>query len=329
MTQFEPRQIPNLARLARRFVISDRTFETDIAGSWASHLEIVAARLAGFTGDNPEPREDDGPGWGCDSRKKAPWRAKPGAAVKHVPSCIPDSDLNPTRYPYGGAYRPTPVEQIPTIMDRLDQAGLTWKLYAATKETGNGYLWSICPTFADCLYTPSRSNLVPRHQVLGDAKHGRLPAFSAVLPSPKLSQHNTFSMAQGDNWIGQVVRAIEKGPDWGSTAIFITYDDCGCFYDHVAPPPGFGPRLPMVIVSPYAKPHHTDHGTASQASILAFTERTFGLPSLGAKDAAAYDYSHSFDYGQTPLAPVPVTHTNISRAERQRLKTIPHIAMGT
>ena len=329
MTQFKPRQIPNLARLARRFVISDRTFETNVAGSWASHLEIVAAELAGFTGDNPKPREGDRLGWGCDSRKNAPWRAAPGAAAIGVPACIPDYDLNPALYPYGGAYRATPVMPIPTIMDRLDQAGLGWRFYAATKETGNGYLWSICPTFAKCLYTPRHRNLVPRDRVLADAKQGRLPAFSAVLPSPRLSQHNTYSMARGDNWIGRVVRAIEKGPDWSSTAIFITYDDCGCFFDHVAPPRGFGPRLPMVIVSPYAKRHHTDHSTASLASILAFTEGTFGLPALGNKDSAAYDYSHSFDYRQPPLAPAPMVHSTISHAERQRLKTIPHLDLGS
>ena len=329
MTQFTPGQIPNLARLARRFVISDRTFETDVAGSWASHLEIVAAKLDGFTGDNPQPREGDRLGWGCDSRKRAPWRARPGAHAIGVPACVPDYDLDPTVYPHGGAFRATPVTPIPTIMDRLDQAGLGWKFYAATRKSGSGYLWSVCPTFARCLYTPRHRNLVPRDNVLADAKRGRLPAFSAVLPSPRLSQHNTYSMARGDNWIGRVVRAIEKGPDWSSTAIFITYDDCGCFFDHVAPPHGFGPRLPMVIVSPYARPHHTDRSTASQASILAFTERTFGLPALGRKDSAAYDYSHSFDFGQAPLAPAPMTHTSISRAERQRLKAIPHIDMGT
>ena len=329
MTQFKPGQIPNLARLARGFVISDRTFETDVAGSWASHLEIVAARLAGFTGDNPRPREGDRLGWGCDSRKSARWRAAPGAAVVGAPACIPDYDLNPTRFPYGGAYRPTPVRPIPTIMDRLDQAGLPWRLYSATRATGGGYLWSICPTFAKCLYTPRHRDLVPRKRIFDDAKRGRLPAFSAVLPEPALSQHNTYSMAQGDNWIGRVIRALENGPEWYSTAIFITYDDCGCFYDHVAPPPGLGPRLPMVIVSPYAKSHYTDHTTASLASILSFTEHTFGLPALGERDSAAYDYSHAFDYSQSPLTPAKMTHTNISPAERQRLRSVPHPNWGS
>jgi phospholipase C len=108
------------------------------------------------------------------------------------------------------------------------------------------------------------------------------------------------------------VSAIENGPDWASTAIFITYDDCGCFYDHVAPPVNpdgtqQGPRVPMVIVSPYAKAGFTDSTSATFASILAFTEHTFGLAPLTANDAGAYDYADSFDYDQTPLAGVRLT----------------------
>jgi hypothetical protein len=64
-------------------------------------------------------------------------------------------------------------------------------------------------------------------------------------------------MAVGDNWIGQVVSAIENGPQWSSTAIFLTYDDCGFFYDHVAPPSGLGIRVPMIIASPCARPGYT------------------------------------------------------------------------
>ena len=87
-------------------------------------------------------------------------------------------------------------------------------------------------------------------------------------------------MLTGDNWIGQLVNALQASPNWSSTAIFITYDDCGCFYDHVAPgknPDGTpqGVRVPMVIVSPYAKRGGTDSNTATFASFLKFTEEAF------------------------------------------------------
>ena len=130
-------------------------------------------------------------------------------------------------------------------------------------------------------------------------------------------------MRQGDSWIGQVVSAIMSGPQWSSTAIFIAYDDCGCFYDHVAPPPGLGIRVPMVIVSPYAKPGFTDSNTASFASLLAFAEHTFGLVPLTGKDANAYDYSASFDFAQRPLAPVRLSQHPLPAGEKAWLEAHP------
>jgi phospholipase C len=106
------------------------------------------------------------------------------------------------------------------------------------------------------------------------------------------------SMLQGDNYIESLVSAVMNGPpaQWKSTVIFITYDDCGCFYDHVAPPPGsgLGVRVPMVIVSPEAKESFVDHTQASFDSMLAFVEKNWGLEPLTTGDANAYDYCHSF-----------------------------------
>jgi phospholipase C len=116
-------------------------------------------------------------------------------------------------------------------------------------------------------------------------------------------------MAAGDNWIGQAAAAVMNGPQWSSTALFITYDDCGCFYDQVRPginPDGTpqGPRTPLVIVSPYARAGYTDTTPATFAGILAFTEHTFGLAPLNANDRGAYDFRNAFNYAQPPLRPV-------------------------
>jgi phospholipase C len=120
-------------------------------------------------------------------------------------------------------------------------------------------------------------------------------------------------MTACDNWVGQLVSAVENGPDWSSTAIFITCDDFGGFYDQVYPgtnsnPDGTqeGPRVPLIIVSPYAKPGYTDTTHTTFAGILAYTEQNFGLAPLGANDAHAYDFSGAFDYSQAPLKPVRV-----------------------
>jgi phospholipase C len=209
-------------------------------------------------------------------------------------------------------------------MDRMDAAGVTWRMYAANSSQPGSYVWATCPSFAECLYGPQHTNVMPTDTILTDAQKGTLPNFSLVLPgggqAAASSQHNGSSMLKGDNWIGKVVSAIENGPDWSSTAIFITYDDCGCFYDHVTPssnPDGTkqGPRVPMVIVSPYAKPGLTDSTPATFASILAYEEYVFGLPALGANDAAAYRFTNAFDYSQVPLARVQTVQSQIPPGE--------------
>jgi phospholipase C len=323
LTQYRPRQIPNLSRLARHFALSDRTFYMDNVSTWGAHLELVAGTLDGFTGDHvPVPSDDTSPnhpGWGCDSGMDTDWRPFPGGPISSQPTCVPDYSLDPVRYPYGGAYRSTKVKHVPTLMDRLDQAGRSWKLYAPAAPGSGGYGLSICPTFAGCLYTEQHRSLVEQREVLEDATRGRLPNFSIVIPNWPISQHNGESMAIGDNWIGKVVEAIEYGPDWRSTAILIAYDDCGCFYDHVPPPDGLGIRTPMVIVSPWAKAHTTDSRVTSIASVLAFAERTFHLPPLTSEDAGAYSYRRAFDLHQRPLKPIPMTKTNVPRPKRERL----------
>ena len=103
--------------------------------------------------------------------------------------------------------------------------------------------------------------------------------------------------------------SIMNSPNWSSTAVFITYDDCGCFYDQGIPrrnPDGTwqGPRSPLVIVSPYARPGYTDTTHTTFAGLLAFVEHNFGLTPLGPNDRDAYDFSNTFNYRQAPRRPV-------------------------
>src|SRR5262249_1552154 len=147
---------------------------------------------------------------------------------------------------------------------------------------------------------------------------------SVVTPTMVNSQHNRVSMSMGDNWIGSVVSAIENGPDWDSTAIFITWDDCGCFYDHVRPPwPRLGIRLPMVIGSPYAKAGFTDPNVGSLNSVLSYVEHTFDLAPLSRNDSSAYGFSNSFEYSQPALPGVPMVRTHVPRSERDYIAAHP------
>ena len=323
MGQYDPQDVPNLTALASAFALSDATFETTPAGSWVSHIQLVASGADGFTGSNPVESTTGAQrraGWGCDAFTDASWAPSGAGEAIYVPSCIPDRNG-------GGPYRPSPVRWVPTIMDRLDEAGASWKLYAGggpnRKRFTSGYLWEICPTFAACLLGTQSANWVPSADILKDATNGRLPSVSIVTPIPRVSQHNSDSMLEGDTWLGQLASAIMNGPQWSSTALFITYDDCGCFYDHVAPPPGAGVRVPMVIVSPYARAGYTDSATASFDSILAFVEGTFGLAPLGTGDAGAYGYGEAFDYAQRPLAPARMVVSRLPAWEQRYLRAHP------
>jgi phospholipase C len=162
--------------------------------------------------------------------------------------------------------------------------------------------------------------MVTAEAIIADATDGALPNFSVVTPTAANSQHNEDLMDNGDNWLGRVIAAIQDGPQWANTAVFITYDDCGCFYDHVSPPKGLGIRVPMVIVSPYAKPGFTDSNVASFSSMLAFTEHVFGLSPLTGRDAAAYEFSDAFDFGQAHTAETKLAQHPLDRAERRYVK---------
>ena len=317
-TQVPPSEIPNLAKLAQRYVISDHMFSNNPVPSFGAHLSLVSGQQDGFRGDNPYADANVKPlqGWGCDSRTDEPWRDPTNPVVPYimVPSCVP----RPDGY---GPYRTSPVTPVPTIMDRLTSADLTWDLYSDTNTSDTGYIWSICPYFAECLYDPNNHNRpdpswVPRSAFATDAAAGKLPAFSVVVPNYALSQHNGVSMIQGDNYLASLVTDVMNGPpaQWQSTVIFITYDDCGCFYDHVAPPPGsgLGIRLPMVIVSPQAKASFVDHTEASFDSMLAFVEHNWGLAPLNHTDATAYDFCHSFTFTMPGCTSTTLTDTTAS-----------------
>jgi len=323
---YTPSQIPNITSLAGQFAISDMTFSMADSPSWGGHVYAVASTLDGFQGNNPKPASGvpPGPGWGCDSSLVTQWQAPGNSKIVWAPSCIPDYSLNPVQYPNGGAFERTPAAYHASIFDELSAAGLPWRIYgsAAPNDAGGGgsnlsggWAWSICPSLADCLDTSQHANLVDNSEFFTDATAGTLPALSIVTAGGTAdggvaaSCHNLYSMTACDNYIGQLVQAVETSPDWASTAIFITFDDYGGFYDQV--PPGLnrdftqrGPRTPLIIVSPYAKPGYTDTTATTFAGILAYTEHNFGLGALGPNDNYAYRFGNAFDYTQVPLKPV-------------------------
>ena len=135
-----------------------------------------------------------------------------------------------------------------------------------------------------------------------------LPAVSWLIADYAESEHPPNSTCHGENWTVQQLNAVMQGPDWHSTAVFLTWDDFGGFYDHVAPDNvdqfGFGPRVPLLIISPFARKGFISHTTYEFSSFLRFAERRFDLPALTSRDAMANDMTDSFNFNQPSLPPL-------------------------
>lgn len=302
-----PENIPNLASYANEYTVSDATFAAGKAASFVAHVSLGAGTYNGFEGSNPG-RGD----WGCQAENDALWGPRKNLTLE--PTCTPDEDG-------AGPYRPSRVPYAPTIMELMEEAGLSWHMYEGQRSQSKPQIsnFSVCPFFWWCYdnrFTLQYNS--SSEEFLQAAEDGTLPNLSFMIPDYRVSQHNNVSMAKGDNYIGEMVSAVMNGPNWDSTAIFITYDDCGCFYDHVVPPSKkMGLRNPMVIISPWAKPQGTDSTPAIQPySALAFVEKVFDLPPLSKEVTKAYDYADSFDFTQEPLSGVPKFHTRVPKSER-------------
>lgn len=327
VTHYRPKDIPNLAALARRYVVSDRSFASDKTASFGAHITLPAGTIDGFVGTNPHPAQHEpaGIGWGCPSHKNALWTAPHSNSQRLVPSCIPDSKGH-------GPYRASPVRYAPTIMERLEEKGLTWHVYQGHRtDAPTQQIWAVCQYFDWC--DQHRFNLHHNSSTttfINAADRGRLPSLSILLPLEGYSQHNQASMKVGDNYIGRILKATQNGPEWRHTAVFVTYDDCGCFFDHVKPPGRLGVREPMVIISPWAKPGYSDGNTAVVPySMLAFVEWDFRLASLTRNVSNAYNFRRSFNFHKPHMTPAPIIMSHVSKHELRVIAALPPDDVGT
>jgi phospholipase C len=153
----------------------------------------------------------------------------------------------------------------------------------------------------------------PNTNIFRDLKGGTLPSVSWVIPTIYNSDHPAAGCNGGPRWVTRVVNAIGTSKYWANTAVILLWDDWGGWYDPVPPPQtnytSLGMRIPMILISPYAKPHFISETQYDYGSILRFIEDTFNLGSLGTTDATANSLADSFDTKQTPntfkAAPVP------------------------
>jgi phospholipase C len=202
----------------------------------------------------------------------------------------------------------------------LSQNGVSWKYYNHTGVLG---IWNPLPHFTTVHDDGQLGDVVNTNQFFRDAANGTLPAVSWVIPNSALSEHPPALVSSGQAWVTSVVNAVMDSPNWGSTAIFLSWDDWGGFYDHVVPPVadvnGYGIRVPALVISPWAKQGYIDHQTLSFDAYLKFIEDDFlngqrldpqtdgrpdPRPTVRENSPLLGDLVNDFDFSQAPPGPL-------------------------
>jgi phospholipase C len=303
-------EIPNYWAYARAFVLQDAMFEPNADWSLSAHLFMVS-------------------GWSALCTSIDPF------------SCVNDMSTNlvSTLSELGNGVDPRPdVYAWTDLTWLLHQAGVSWKYYLGQGnepdcEDGemtclpipiNGAafsIWNPLPGFVTVADDGELGNVVPStDQFLLDAQSGNLPAVAWVVPSDQFSEHPPNGVAEGQAYVTTLVNAVMQSPAWGSSAIFLAWDDWGGFYDHVLPPVvdenGYGLRVPAMVISPWARPGFIDHQTLSFDAYLKLIEDIFlggqrldpatdgrpdPRPDVRENEPILGDLMNDFDFQQQPL----------------------------
>jgi phospholipase C len=286
-SQYHESDIPNYWQYARAFTIDDHFFSTIMGPSFPNHLVSVAA-TSGNVIDNPRGQLVHA--WGCDGG--------PNSVV---------SGINPD----GTRFLTHPCFNFQTLPDILRRYHISWKYYAPP-QFASGYVWSALDAVRHIRYSSLwRTNVPNDRTFVSDVKDGRLPTVSWLVTNARESDHPPAAICVGEAWSVRMINAVMRSQYWKDTAIFLTWDDFGGFYDHVAPPRldliSLGPRVPTIVISPYARAGYIDHSQLEFDSFLRFIEADYHLPSLTNRDRIAPNMLSSFDFLQKPLSPLVLT----------------------
>jgi len=313
-----PSDVAPYFAMAEQYTFGDRMFQTNEGPSFPAHQFIFGGTSAPSASSTLFAAENLTGG--------------------SVAGCIATAGTTVTLINAGGSETAQPGEypcyEHQTLSDLLDAQQVSWRYYAPSAgsiwtapdaiqhvcqpETVNGSLVCSGPDWTG-------SVVIPEWQVLQDVSNGELPQVSWIIPDGADSDHALSNNGDGPSWVASIVNAIGASPYWSNTAIIITWDDWGGWYDHVAPKVVndgvswgsgyvYGFRVPLIVVSPYAKAMYISHATHDFGSILKFIETTYNLPSLGYADAYADDLSDCFNLTQSPIpfqtiaAPQSATH---------------------
>lgn len=292
-TQFARKGIPNYWAYADNFVLSDHTFSSMYGPTFPAHLYTVAAQAGRVTGNK---LETNAPGGYCDDAGETVYRfAKMTREERRVAMLAEENvDLDTI-----GSFweRVSACFDFEVLPDQLEEHGIRWRYYADEGSWMNALLAIEHMRFSKHWGT----NIVPEENLIRDIRRDRLRNVSWVVPGPGVNEHpGGPSVCVGENWTVQHINAIMRSKYWKSTAIFITWDDFGGFYDHEPPPHydimGLGPRVPMLIISPWTKQGFVDQTVYEFSSVLAFIETIFGLECMTQRDCQAENMLEGFDF---------------------------------
>jgi len=196
-----------------------------------------------------------------------------------------------------------------TLVDLLEEKNISWKYYMGTLDSvlsQDPNKWN--PFLCFKQYRKIFDNVVGLREFYKDAKQDNFPAVSWIIAEVEASEHPPANIRVGMNHVTNIINAIMESPSWKESAIFIAWDDNGNFFDHYRFEPtdefGPGPRVPALIISPYAKKGYIDHTAYDATSPLKFIETIFGLESLNSRDGKSADMMNAFDFKQPPRDPV-------------------------
>jgi phospholipase C len=298
-----PSDVQPYFALAEQYTFGDRMFQTNEGPSFPAHQFIISGTSAPAAGSNLFAAEN------------------PTLAVAGCIAALTNrvKMIDPTGSETNAAPQ-YPCFEHPTLTDLLDTQGVTWRYYAPSagsiwtgpdaiehicqEKTVNGTLTCTGPDWV-------HNVIIPQSQVLVDIANGQLAQVSWVIPNGLSSDHAQSNDGSGPSWVSSIVNAIGNSSYWANTAIIVTWDDWGGWYDHVAPKVitdgvswgsgyVYGFRVPLIVVSPYAKTAYISHVTHDFGSILKFIETTFKLPSLGYADGPADNLADCFNLTQAP-----------------------------
>jgi phospholipase C len=292
-----------LWRYAKDYVLADNFFHAAYGGSFINHFWLVCACTPRFPNAPKDllAQLDDNSTLIKDGAVTPDFYAVNTVRSVYAPRSLEDKDPK----------KLLPPQDHATIGDRLSAAGVSWAWYSggwADALAGHPaplYQYHHQPfayfkNFGDG--TKGRAeHLKDETEMMTAIAANALPAVSFFKPLGDENEHPGYAdVASGDRKLGELLAALEKMPSWRHTAVIVTFDENGGFWDHVAPPKldrwGPGTRVPTVIISPLAKRRYVDHTLYDTTSILRLIEQRFGLPPLGSRDLNAHDLTAAFDF---------------------------------